>query len=479
MAHGDGAAREKIRAGLPWNSSEFQLVGETSDGELALPMIYDLHPEILIADLRMPFMSGLELAMAVRRQFPWVQVILLSNSVDAGMCREQLRTFVDEHILTPLSLYELDDALHRSARRIEQLKKSLMDRIQQTKLPLTRSGAVLEVRRWIEEGAIPEDTDWPILNRFSRLVRPVRIDKDIFELAFGVLCLMEKELPGEKFAFELDGVPCIILCDADEQTLEDRSYRAAYTFCCAVEYFSGRRVCVHIGEMAESFLDLRESWRDLNLLDEEQDGSKRIYARSDAHFYCGRHLTGINAMAERMTTLDHDEVEIALNNYSRKDVMLPGIFESAVQMMLTEAGAPTDNISAGKGSFEELARMLHTAINRRTEYAPGMARMPLNSVRYYAAIYFQMPGVLRYNAAKLEGVSTHRFSVVFHQEMGISFTDYIFTMRINAAKWLLMTKMRISRIAESVGFSEQGYFESLFRRMTGMDPREYRRKFRQ
>lgn len=479
LAHGDGAAREKIRAGLPWNSSEFVLVGETSDGGLALPMIYDLHPDILIADLRMPFMDGLELAQEVRRHFPWVQIILLSNSLDAGLYRDQLGTLMDELLLKPVGLYELDDALRRSADRIAQFRNSLMDRIRQTKLPLTRRRAVRDVWQWLEDGAIPDGADWPRLGLCSRLMRPVHVDEDIREIVFGVLCLMEKEIHGEKFAIELDDMPSIVLVDDDEQRLEDRVYCAAHTFCWAVEHFTGRRLRVLIGETSESLAGLRDSWLDLMELADEPIGDRQIYARSDARFYSGRRVEHVSAMAERLASMDHDEVETALNNYNLKDVMLPGIFESAVRTMLAEAGAPAHEIHAGTGSFEDLSRMLHAAIDRRGECAPGMAEMPLNRARHYAAVYFQMPSALRYNAAKLEGISTHRFSVVFRQEMGMNFLDYIYTMRINAAKWLLMTRMRISRVAESVGFSEQSYFESLFRRMTGMDPREYRRKFRQ
>lgn len=479
LAHGDGAAREKIRTGLNWDSSGFVLVGEASDGELALPMIYDLHPDILIADLRMPFMDGLEFAQEVRGHFPWVQVILLSNSADAGLCREHLKTTVDEHLFKPAVPHELEDALRRSAGRIAQLHNSIADRIRNTKLPQVRRRGVKEIGGWIDSGIIPPDAHRPHMKRFNRLVCLMQMEDDIREIAFGLLCLMEKEIPDGIFAFELGGTPCMLLSGDDELSLEDRVYRAAHIICRAVEYFTGRRLRVLIGEAAEDLVGLRASWLDLARIAEETPASRQIYAASDERFYRGRALSSVSAMAERLTCMGHNEVETSLNNYSRKDAMLPGMFENAVRLMLAEAGAPDGSAVSGNGDFDSLARMLHAAIDRRNALVPDMEQLPLNRARRYASIYFQMPGVLRYNAAKLEGLSVNRFSVIFHQEMGMNFTDYIFTMRINAAKWLLATRMRISRVAETVGFSELSYFESLFRRMTGMDPREYRRKLKQ
>ena len=58
---------EGIRNKIGWEDSNFKLVGEATDGELALSMIHDIKPDILITDIKMPFMDGLELAKNVKK----------------------------------------------------------------------------------------------------------------------------------------------------------------------------------------------------------------------------------------------------------------------------------------------------------------------------------------------------------------------------------------------------------------------------
>ena len=68
--------REGIREGFPWDETPFTLVGEAPDGEMAFPMIADLKPDILITDIRMPFMDGLALSRKVSKAMPWTSIII-------------------------------------------------------------------------------------------------------------------------------------------------------------------------------------------------------------------------------------------------------------------------------------------------------------------------------------------------------------------------------------------------------------------
>ena len=59
--------REGIKKEIDWNSYGFDFVGEAADGELALPLIEMSKPDILITDIKMPFMDGLELGRIVKK----------------------------------------------------------------------------------------------------------------------------------------------------------------------------------------------------------------------------------------------------------------------------------------------------------------------------------------------------------------------------------------------------------------------------
>ena len=74
-------------------------------------------------------------------------------------------------------------------------------------------------------------------------------------------------------------------------------------------------------------------------------------------------------------------------------------------------------------------------------------------------------------------MTVSRFSVVFAQEMGMSFSEYLVHMRVNAAKSLLTaTRMRPSSIVLRVGYSDEHHFAAVFQRYVGMTMQEYRRR---
>jgi len=111
--------RESIRDSVPWAGSGFHLAGEAADGEMALPLIQDLKPDILITDIKMPFMDGLELARIVRRNLPWVKIIILSGHDEFSFAREAISLAVTDYLLKPLSAADLLATLRRVAGQIE------------------------------------------------------------------------------------------------------------------------------------------------------------------------------------------------------------------------------------------------------------------------------------------------------------------------------------------------------------------------
>ena len=70
---------EGLRKKIDWENSRFTFAGEATDGELALSMIHEVKPDILITDIKMPFMDGLELARVLKKIQPWIRIIILSG----------------------------------------------------------------------------------------------------------------------------------------------------------------------------------------------------------------------------------------------------------------------------------------------------------------------------------------------------------------------------------------------------------------
>ena len=82
LADDEVVIREGIRNNFPWEKTEFSLVGEAPDGEIALSIMQDIKPDVLITDIRMPFMDGLALCRHTMRAMPWMQIIILSGYDD-------------------------------------------------------------------------------------------------------------------------------------------------------------------------------------------------------------------------------------------------------------------------------------------------------------------------------------------------------------------------------------------------------------
>ena len=118
------AIRENLRNSFPWEQNGFQLVGEAPDGEMALPMIRDLNPDILLTDIRMPFMDGMELCAQVKRVLPWIGVVILSGYDDFAYARQAISLGVKEYLLKPITADELGEALKRVAARITEERRA-------------------------------------------------------------------------------------------------------------------------------------------------------------------------------------------------------------------------------------------------------------------------------------------------------------------------------------------------------------------
>ena len=119
----EAAMRAGIRNNMNWDTSGFTLSGEASDGEMALSLMHDIMPDILIADVKMPFMDGIELARMTKEAMPWVKIIILSGHDEFEYARQAITIGVEEYILKPITSAELFKTLQRVAAKIEEEKE--------------------------------------------------------------------------------------------------------------------------------------------------------------------------------------------------------------------------------------------------------------------------------------------------------------------------------------------------------------------
>ena len=118
---------EGIRSKIDWEGSGFNFVGEATDGEIALSMLHELKPDILITDIKMPFMDGLELAAAIKRIQPWIKIIILSGHDEFDYAKKAISIGIEEYLLKPFTPDELLESLKKAAAQIDRERKQLSD----------------------------------------------------------------------------------------------------------------------------------------------------------------------------------------------------------------------------------------------------------------------------------------------------------------------------------------------------------------
>ena len=114
--------RNGIKNNIPWEKEGLEFAGEASDGELAYPLIRKVQPDILITDIRMPFMDGLELSELVKKEFPRIKIIILSGYNEFDYAKQAIHIGVTDYLLKPITAAKLLEAVKKVEAKMEQLR---------------------------------------------------------------------------------------------------------------------------------------------------------------------------------------------------------------------------------------------------------------------------------------------------------------------------------------------------------------------
>ena len=119
LAEDETIIRETLRDTVPWARCGYTFVGEAGDGEMALPLIQQTRPDVLITDIRMPFMDGLALSKLVLQEFPQMKVIILSGYDDFEYAQTAIGLGVERYLLKPITKSTLMKVLEEVREKIQ------------------------------------------------------------------------------------------------------------------------------------------------------------------------------------------------------------------------------------------------------------------------------------------------------------------------------------------------------------------------
>jgi len=507
--------REGIRDNVDWQTSGFEYCGDAADGEIALPMLRTTQPDVLITDIKMPFMDGLQLSKVVRERMPWVKIIILSGHDEFEYAQEAINLGATDYLLKPVTVQKLQTALRKLTVQLDREKRE-QDNLKKLQEQVDENRAML-------------------------------CERLLFKLVVGAISPIEAVEKGEVLGLNLIARHYLVVILKIE--LEDRSEHYDHD-----EYQRAQQVITELAGKNPDIFVLKRDWGDLILimkgntpeyLEEERDilldeikqglaktryqliagvgTSKKqitdisqsfIEALINIHNPASENKSGLNRAVERAELLKVDKSvvenylrigaknkfdeffnqylqplgEIALKsnlirNYIFVDIVL------AIAKLVNDLGGDVDkvipelnsieaimsNIKSTEDLREQVYKILVCALAYRDSQPNSQYKNLIHQAIEYLEHHYTDPELSLNELASHANLSASHFSVVFSQEAGQTFKEYLTEIRINKAKELLrMTSLRSADIAYQVGYNDPHYFSSAFKKNTGFSPIEFR-----
>lgn len=123
--------RKAIINRIDWNAVGFEVIGEAGNGAEALELVEKLGPDLLLTDIKMPFVSGIELARQAREIRPYMQIAFLSGYESFAYAQQAIQYNIISYLLKPISAEELTEEMGRIREKLDQrfanLKSGVLD----------------------------------------------------------------------------------------------------------------------------------------------------------------------------------------------------------------------------------------------------------------------------------------------------------------------------------------------------------------
>lgn len=520
--------REGIRRNIRWEEEGFEFVGEASDGELAYPLIQKTRPDILITDIRMPFMDGLELSRLVKQELPEIKVIILSGYDEFEYAQEGINIGITDYLLKPIAGAKLLEAVKKVGQMIREerefqqtFEQERLENVQLARQKFFR-GLVLgrkSASSLLKEGrAIGMEL---VANRYNILLFQMfageetqgyseiqnAAAQDMKKLVESRPELLMVELGIEGWAF--------IMKESDENALEEvqssllEALQKIMERYKDIEYFGG------LGEAVERLSELNQCFegashafayrylKTRNQIVHSSALSGKPYDREEAELGSLEVGKLDRRVAERfLKTGLKSEIPHFVDDYFlsfgerniqsllfRQYVIMDMYF--AAVALLEELGYGAEELveqcgdirnmseilSTVESNKEYLRRVLEIAIDLREAVSRKKYHSILEEAKSYIEQHFVDEDISLNSAAASVNLSPNHFSSIFSQEMGQTFIEYLTSVRMERAKELLRTtSMKSSEIAYAVGYKDAHYFSYLFKKTQECTPKEFRQK---
>ena len=536
LAEDEVIVRETIKRMIPWEDLGFELVGEAADGEMALPLLLRQKPDLLITDIKMPFMDGLTLAKVAKKEIPGLKVVILSGYDDFNYAKQAINIGVEDYLLKPITKNALIERITeiRSRYEHEKTQKEYYEKFHREMQAYEKNSS-----RDFFEALVSGSMDMMEIYRRSE-----KLGLDIVAEAYNVLIFTmncEEDFSGQREGYsewEAESLELLeeffsentsamlfrcnifsygVLIKGQKETIEENTRSCVSEIQRIFDRKEQKRQWfVAAGEPVERLSQIQKSYYsasrafsqrylyDENILyyDEMASMEKKNVTEDDSTYLQKVDVNALNpAILQKFLSNGLlEETENFVKDYFyaigqepleslvfRNYVTLNVRF--SVMSFLKEIGCDTrtleqedteDVLSESSKSLENAIayaeKIISQAIALRDQNSGNKNRSILKTAVDFIDSHYMEEDMSLNKAANAANVSANHFSALFSQNMGQTFIEYLTNLRMNKAKeYLRCTSMRSSEIAGEIGYKDAHYFSYLFKKTQGMTPSDYRK----
>lgn len=494
IADDEPDVRTGLKTIIDWEGLGFEVCGEAENGEACLRQILRLQPDLVLLDIRMPKMHGLECAQEARKRGWDGKIVVLSGYSDFKYAQSAIRCGVETYLLKPIDEDELAETVRKIGEKILEERRRLQ-----------RMNFAMEKAR----GAVLSDllTGRMTPRAGGENVRSLSLDADIYLVVIperldpggpmpAALAELDKMLTtGAAEAMKLNGGDVYLLEGSDAVARFDRLAASA----------QAKEIFFAVGRIAATPADISLSYRD----------AAGIFAR---RFFLPEGQAVVReALPGKLEPCDIGEVDlrgyaeqlftfVQGGNYDAVCRLLDGLRDRFASMdirtdytvtMLTnlciqvknrvfEAYSGADaflggdaEIIAAVSACKRLSGVIGLIRERAGEVIQKLLGLQGSRLADRVRIYIEKNYAKNINLEGLAatfGYSSAYLGKVFKNSAGESFHSYLDRTRIGRAKELLANEdLKVYEISERVGYENIDYFYVKFRKYEGLSPLEYRR----
>ncbi|AJY73434.1 response regulator transcription factor [Paenibacillus beijingensis] len=514
LAEDEWMVREGIKQTIPWEELGCRVIGEASDGLSALEGVMTEEPDILLTDIRMPALDGIQLAERVSAEKPGIRFLFLTGFDDFSYAQKAVRLGASDFLLKPVDPDELIRVIRTVTRALDEERRhtEAVERLE----GLVRSDRPLVLEKLLADVMLGRAVE----GEEDRLARVVTACNPTFG-SYRLALLHNGTEGGDINAALIAGtypeieavtsLPVVRLYDNTAALLLDLKGgrdKLALALECLRERLLAAAGCdcyIRIGKPEQTLARLGAAFGDtLQLLYPAPFQSKdpvvwlEDAAPADAVFSEGGE-DELKEMIERVKwgTEDsitgelqrwHDRINLrykgspfeAGRRFYRLNVLLYLSLagEGELQQIVRETEAERalwqsgDSLQSWMKRWGEVLAEWNRRLGERSQ--PGRPSGIEEAARYidehYAVITLQ-------SIAERYHMSESYFSRLFKREAGISFVEYLTNVRMQRAKELLANpKLKMYEVGNQVGYQDARYFSQIFRKCTGETPSDFRKR---